>query len=144
LEIKPDAPPKEVWTDADKGRDKSLQTHWMTPVHVDGYVYASSGRHTNNAELRCVELATGKVMWSEPELTRCSLLLVDGYLLCLGESGPLHLLRPTPKKFDEVSRFEWTPPLQGDDAPRRARFRQHPWWGAPVLSHGLLYLRCKD
>ena len=30
-----------VWTDADKGRDKSLQCHWMTPIHVDGYLYGS-------------------------------------------------------------------------------------------------------
>jgi outer membrane protein assembly factor BamB len=144
LEVKPGAAPKEAWTDADKGRDKSLQTHWNTPVYLDGYVYASSGRHTNNAELRCVELATGKVMWSEPGLTRCSLLLADGHLLCQGEYGTLHLLRPSPKKFDEVCRFDWTPPLVGQEDPARARQRQYPWWGAPILSHGLLYLRSKD
>ncbi len=57
---------KALWTDLEKGRDKSLQCHWNTPIHVDGYVYGSSGRHTSNAELRCVELATGKVMWRRP------------------------------------------------------------------------------
>src|SRR5262249_26317309 len=40
-----------VWSDLDRRRDKSLQAHWNTPVHHEGYVYASSGRHTENAEL---------------------------------------------------------------------------------------------
>src|SRR5262249_30497888 len=93
---------KVVWTDAGKGRRKSLECHWMTPIQVGGYVYGSSGRHPRDAELRCVELATGKVMWREPGLTRCSLLLVDNHFVCLGEEGTLRLLRVNPKKYDEV------------------------------------------
>ena len=58
---------------------------------------------TSNAELRCVELATGKVMWSEPDLTRTSLLLVDGHFVCLGEDGVLRLLKVNPKKYEEVA-----------------------------------------
>ena len=49
-----------VWDDAKKTR-KSLQCHWNTPIYHDGYLYGCSGRHTNNAELRCIDLATGKV-----------------------------------------------------------------------------------
>ncbi|MEX0978353.1 MAG: PQQ-binding-like beta-propeller repeat protein, partial [Pirellulales bacterium] len=37
-----------VWSDEKQRRDKVLQTHWNTPVHHEGYVYASSGRHTGN------------------------------------------------------------------------------------------------
>ena len=55
-----------MWSDKDRRRDKSLMTHWNTPVHHEGYVYGSSGRHTNEAELRCVELATGKVPGASP------------------------------------------------------------------------------
>ncbi len=126
---------KEVWTDREKGlRRKSLLGHWMTPIHVDGYVYGSSGRHTNEAELRCVELATGKVMWREPRLTRVSLLLVDGHFVCLGEDGTLKLLKVNPKRYEEVSSVE----LKGADGVPLLRY---PCWAAPILSHGLLFVR---
>jgi outer membrane protein assembly factor BamB len=124
-----------VWTDEDRGRaatgEKSLQCHWNTPIHFDGYVYGSSGRHTEDAELRCVELATGKVMWREPRFTRTSLLGVDGHFLCLGEDGTLRLLNINPKRYEEVSRLE----LDG---------LNYPCWAAPILSHGLLYVRGRD
>src|SRR5262249_12666222 len=45
-----------LWNDADKRRDKSMQCHWSTPIYHEGYLYGCSGRHANNAELRCIEL----------------------------------------------------------------------------------------
>ena len=121
----------EVWTDAKKDRDdKSLMCHWNTPIHVDGYLYASSGRHEPQAELRCVRLEDGQLMWNEPELSRSSLLMVDGHFLCLTERGVLLLLKINPKKFEEVARWK-IPDMK------------YPTWAAPVLSHGLLYIRGK-
>ena len=117
-------------TKRNAGADKSLQCHWSTPIHHGGYVYGCSGRNTAEAELRCVELATGKVMWIKPRLTRTSLLLVDGHFVCLGEDGELRLLKVTPEKYEEVSRMELKdPPLE------------YPCWAAPIFSNGLLYLR---
>jgi outer membrane protein assembly factor BamB len=126
-----------LWTDEKKFR-KSLQCHWNTPIHVDGYVYGSSGRHTSNAELRCIELATGKVQWSEPRLTRSSLLLVDGHFICLSEDGTLRLLKVNPKKYDEVSS------LEVKDPKTQKPLLEYPCWAAPVLAHGLLYVRGDD
>jgi outer membrane protein assembly factor BamB len=145
LEIKPGGY-REVWTDAEKGaRSKSLQCHWMTPIHVGGYVYGSSGRHTNDAELRCIELATGKVIWRERGLTRSSLLLVDNHFICLGEDGKLRLLRVNPKKYDEVSSVELKPlDKDGKPAADAEPFLVEPCWAAPILSNGLLYVRGKD
>jgi hypothetical protein len=142
LEMTPDGY-KEVWTDAKKGRDKSMQCHWNTPIHVDGYLYGSSGRHTGNAELRCIELATGKVMWSVADLTRCSLLLVDGHFICLAEDGTLMLLKVNPKKYEEVSRVQLTTDKTMPEN-EAAHLLKYPCWAAPVLSHGLLYVRGKD
>jgi outer membrane protein assembly factor BamB len=124
-----------VWSDADKGRYKSMQCHWNTPIYRAGYLYGSSGRHTNNAELRCIELATGKVMWSRPGMTRTSLLYVDGHFICLAEDGILYLLKVDPSKYEEISRLEVI---------RQERLLEYPCWAAPILSHGLLYLRGKD
>jgi outer membrane protein assembly factor BamB len=114
-----------VWSDGRK-RDRALMTHWNTPILVDGFVYGSSGRHTNEAELRCVELATGQVQWTQPRLTRSSLLYVDGHFVCLGEDGVLRLARLALKSPDGE-------PLL-----------KYPAWAAPILSHGLLYVRGKD
>src|SRR5262249_43281302 len=92
---------KELWSDAKRGREKALQWHWNTPIHVDGYLYGCSGRHEGNAELRCIELATGKVMWSEPNLNRTSLLLVDGHFIVQAEDGALLLVKVNSKKYEE-------------------------------------------
>jgi outer membrane protein assembly factor BamB len=126
-----------VWSDAKK-RDKSMQAHWNTPIVHDGYLYASSGRHAENALLRCIELATGKVQWSQRGLYRSSLLMVDGHFICQSEVGPLVLLKVNPKKFDLVSIFEVTEPGK-DEA-----LLKHPCWAAPVLAHGLLYVRSEE
>ncbi len=138
LKVKPGAC-DVVWSDERKRpRDKSLMCHWMTPIHHDGYLYGCSGRHEGTAELRCVELSTGKVMWSEPDLKRTSLLMVDGHFVCLGERGELRLLKVNPAKYEEVSRMVVHDPSAGEDGPSLLRY---PCWAAPVLAHGLLYVR---
>jgi hypothetical protein len=123
-----------VWSDADQRR-KGMQCHWLTPAHVDGYLYGSSGRHTQNAELRCIELATGKVTWTQPRLTRCSLLLVDGHFVCLTEEGPLLLFKVNPKRFAPVSLIEVR------EAGQKEPLLDYPCWAAPIFAHGLLYVR---
>ncbi len=139
LEVKPGGY-KEVWTDADKRRNKSMQCHWNTPIYVDGYLYGCSGRHTDNAELRCIELATGKVMWSVPDLKRSSLLRVGDHFVCISEDGALRLLKINPKEYEEKSLAELKRTENGEEVP----LLQYPTWAAPVLSHGLLYLRGRD
>ena len=119
-----------------------MHCHWMTPIFHEGYLYGCSGRHTADAELRCLELSSGKVMWSEPDLNRTSLLLVDGHFVCLGENGVLRLLRANPRKYEEVSRLVLREPRPtGQDAPLLLRY---PCWAAPILAHGLLYVRGRD
>jgi outer membrane protein assembly factor BamB len=134
-----------IWTDADKGRDKSMQCHWSTPIYHEGYLYGSSGRHMQEAELRCIESATGKVMWSQPGLTRVSLMMVDGHFICLGEEGRLLLLKVNPNKYEEVSRMESRHRVPPEETGKSGLSPLlYPCWAAPILSHGLLYLRGKD
>jgi outer membrane protein assembly factor BamB len=120
-----------VWRD--DARQKRLECHWNTPIHVDGYVYGSSGRHEAEAELRCVELATGKLQWRVPGLSRSQLLLADGHFLVLTEYGQLLLVRVNPKRYEEVARIDY--------GATGLRLLKNPVWAAPVLSHGLLYIR---
>ncbi len=137
-----------AWKDSPKLRDeKSMKLHWNTPVYVDGYLYGSSGRHGDSAELRCIEMATGKVKWTQDNLGRVSLMYVDGHLISLGEAGQVQLLRATPEKYDVVATAFLTTKDTG--APDRIdvpdiKLITYPSWAAPILSHGLLYLRGKD
>lgn len=124
---------QEVWTDRDRRRNQSMALHWNTPIVHDGYLYGSSGYHTEEAALRCVEWKTGKVMWSEQNMGRSSLLLVDGALVCLSEDGTLRLIHPTPERYHEIAKWE----LTGDDG---TPLLAYPAWAAPALAHGLMYI----
>lgn len=136
LKVKPGGH-EVLWTDAERGRAKALQAHWTTPIHHEGYVYGDSGRHPGDAELRCVELATGKVKWRQLNLGHVSLVMIDGHFICLCEEGEVLLLRVNPEKYEEVSRLELRDPL-GQSLLRP------PAWAAPIVAHGLLYLRGRD
>jgi outer membrane protein assembly factor BamB len=131
-----------VWSDADKGRRKAMQAHWVTPIHVGGYLYGDSSRHSADADLRCVELASGKIMWREPDNGHTSLLWVDDHFVGLTEYGELLLITVNSAKYQEVCRFQLFRLAAGADIDLRTAARQeYPWWAAPVLSHGLLYVR---
>lgn len=132
VKVTPDGKLGTVWSDSEKDQsDKALMAHWCTPVHHDGYVYGSSGRHTPEGDLRCVEWKTGEVKWEERRTTRCMLLKVDGHVLSFAENGELRLFKLNPQKYEEVARWE-VPGLT------------YPSWAPPVLSRGLLYIRGKD
>ncbi len=126
-----------VWKDSERRRNKAMQLHWNTAIHHEGYLYGYSGRHSRGCELRCVELRTGKVIWSHRVHERGSLLYADGHFISLGEFGTLTLIRLTPEKLKVVSKVL----LVDDRGEERIRY---PAWAAPVLSNGLLYLRGKD
>jgi hypothetical protein len=94
-----------------------------------------------------VELATGEVKWSVPNLTRASLLYVDGHFVCLSEDGTLRLIRVNPEKYELIAEavLEDRPPTEpnpfGFQAPKLLRY---PAWAAPILANGLLYVRGAD
>ncbi|MGO8698744.1 MAG: PQQ-binding-like beta-propeller repeat protein [Limisphaerales bacterium] len=138
LRVKPDGKSvEEVW------RGTALELHWTTPIYLDGYLYAFSGRNEPDARLRCVELKTGKLMWDMDEswphhstqtpsvYGRGSSIWADGRLIAIGEGGLLGLFNPNPAKAEEICRFQ-VPHLH------------YPCWAAPVLSRKKLYLRNED
>ncbi len=126
-----------LWRDGAQ-RDKVMQAHWNTPIHHQGYLYGSSGRHSSDAELRCIQWATGKIVWSQPGLRRASLMYVDGHFVCLGEDGVLRLIKAMPESYQEVARAVVR------ESPDEPPLVKPPAWAAPILSHGLLYIRGDD
>lgn len=133
-----------VWQDP-PGRGKSLETHWNTAIHHDGHLFASSGRNTGDAELRCVEHATGKVRWSQKGLNRASLLYADGHFLVLGEYGTLRLIAADPERYHELAAIDYSKVMVPEpDGEGERPLLAFPAWNAPVLANGLLYLTGKD
>ncbi len=122
-----------------------LEIHWNTPVLHEGFLYAFSGRDEPDAQFNCVELKTGKLMWSRdehwqkhppqgsqfPVYGRGSAILADGKLIALGEGGKLGMFKVNPKQAEEICSF-LVPGLG------------YPCWAAPVLSRKQLYLRSEN
>ena len=138
LEIQDDAP-RVLWQDGGPRSRCRFRAHWSTPVAIDGYLYGCSGRNGPDTDFRCVRLSDGEVQWTDRnrDRQRSSLIAVDGYLIVLGESGWLELMRPDPEGPQILARVDLSDP----DQTGGATLLDYPCWAAPVLSHGLLYLR---
>ena len=134
LDVKSKSEPAVIWQDTNP-REQSLALHWATPVLHEGYLYASHGSGRANAELRCVEFATGEVKWKQKGYGRASVTFVDGHLIVLDENGKLALLKANHDKFELVSEYA--------DADGNKLPIEYPCWAAPVVADGRLYVRGK-
>jgi outer membrane protein assembly factor BamB len=144
---------KELWRDR-----QNMLAHWSTPIYRDGHLYGFSGRHEQEGELRCLDVATGNVVWQTkgydgdveklgldtgtgqildratgkaipfPFFGRGSLTQVGNRFLVLGERGTLALAELSPKGYHEL----W-----------RASFKdiEYPVWPSPVVVGKRVYLR---
>ena len=83
---------EKIWSN-----DESMSNHYSTAVHKDGYLYGFHGRQENGQALRCVELKTGKVKWSDDDFGAGTLMLVEDQLLILRENGELVWAPASPK-----------------------------------------------
>jgi outer membrane protein assembly factor BamB len=89
--------------------DESMSNHYSTSVHLDGYLYGFDGRQEFGQRLRCVELATGKVMWNVDGFGAGTLLIADHTLVITRESGELVLAPASPQGFRFNSRAQLLP-----------------------------------
>ncbi|MGN6134442.1 MAG: PQQ-binding-like beta-propeller repeat protein [Aureliella sp.] len=129
---------KVLWQDGSRRSEQAFRAHWSTPVLIDGHLYGCSGRNQPDADFRCVRLSDGEVLWSVRKHERASVLAVDGYLIVLYEDGVLELVRPSTEKYDVVRTVDLNAvEVPGEHAP----LLDEPCWAAPVLAHGLLFLR---
>lgn len=116
-------------------KSDGLTCYFSTPVAAGKeQVYLVTGSNplaiTHEATLRCVELSTGKVLWSRPKVGTYHAALVrtgDGKLLLLEENGSLVLLEPNPKEYRELARAK----VCGET------------WAHPAIADGRLYVRDK-
>jgi len=132
--------PTVVWQDGGPRNRCRFRAHWSTPVIVDGYLYGCSGRNGPDTDFRCVRLSDGEVMWTDRsyDRQRSSLILVDGYLIVLGENGLVELVEPNTEKMNILASANLAEVL---DQASGQPLLEYPCWAAPVLSHGLLFVR---
>lgn len=122
----------EVVTDGDgvkareKWRNKNLQALFATPMVHEGHVYGCHG-DIGAIQVRCLELATGKLKWTERAGGRFMPLLVEKQLLCLGERGNLLLVEANPERYVQKAELD--------------KLLTYKAWPAPVLVNKRLYLR---
>lgn len=114
--------PKVVWES-----DDALSSQYPTPVHHAGYLYGVHGREDGApAELRCIDVKTGRTKWQQSRFGMAHLILADGKLLALRTEGELLLLELTPDRYRELGRVELTQDIA------RAQ---------PALSNGRYFVR---
>jgi hypothetical protein len=110
---------------------RDFQNHHGGIVEVGGYVYG--GHLPNKGNPTCVELATGRIRWSERSLARGSacVLYADGNLIFRYDRGEVFLVEATPEELRVKGHFT-------------AVTGEGPAWAHPVIHRGRLYLRHGD
>ena len=103
-----------------------LSNHYATSVYHDGDLYGFHGRQEFGPSFRAVELATGKVRWSEDRFRAGTVTLVGDRLLILRESGELVMAAASPDAFRPLVRAQILPPT----------VRAYP-----AIADGFLYVR---
>lgn len=111
--------PSVVW------ENKNVRSMLNAGVVLDGHLYAIDG-NTGKAQLRCLEIATGKVLWTFKDPNHGALTAADGKLVVIGEKGELFIGEARPDGFKPTLRFQ----ASGGK-----------FWTVPVLAEGRLHLR---
>lgn len=102
LEIGADNKLKSVWS------GDSFSSQYATPMHKDGFLYGLAGRHDSRegTSPRCVELATGKIRWTQPGLTAAAAIMAGEHLIVVTERGELIRMDAKPDKATITGRAQ--------------------------------------
>jgi hypothetical protein len=109
--------------------DESLSAHFVTPVRLGAQVCGFHGRQEQGAEIRCVDLGSGKVRWESPRLGTGSLMIWGDQLLVLLETGEWVVAKAETAGWKELFRHQVLG--QGTRA-------------VPAMDRGILFARDKS
>jgi len=97
-------------------------------ILMDGRLYGSC-RDAARGPWVCLDINTGRRMYSERGIGRGSLTYADGMLYAVNHDRTVALVRPSPRAFEIVSHFAIPAAGRG------------PTWAHPVVCNGRLYIR---
>jgi outer membrane protein assembly factor BamB len=114
-------------------KNPKLTCYFSTPIPVGKkHVYVVTGMigFRPTSALHCVEVETGKVLWSKPKVGKYHAALLrtgNDKLLMLSDLGDLVLFDPDPKEYKELARGRV---VKGEQI-----------WAHPALADGKVYFR---
>lgn len=99
--------------------NREMRNHFNNSILVGGHLYGFDGNSNLGriVQLTCMNLETGKAVWKKPGFGCGSLMVADGKLLILSESGTLVVAKASPKGYEELTRSPfldgrcWTVPV---------------------------------
>ncbi|MBI3858122.1 MAG: PQQ-like beta-propeller repeat protein [Planctomycetes bacterium] len=109
---------------------KQMESHIGGFVVIGEHVYGPDG-----GSLKCVEIKTGKVVWSNGCVGKGSITAADGMLFVRGDNkggSSIALVEANPESYKEKGKFAQPSP-SGKET-----------WAYPVVFNGRLYLRDQD
>jgi outer membrane protein assembly factor BamB len=115
---------RELWLS--RG-NQPVANHWSTPVYHNGHLYGMfSFKEYGAGPLKCVELATGKVKWEQPNFGAGNVILAGDTVLALSDAGELITVETNPNTDREIS---------------RAKVVTGKCWSTPAITNGRIYVR---
>ncbi len=122
VQFGPDSKMTDLWAS-----DNVMSSQYSTAVHHQGFLYGFHGREDiGTGSLRCVELKTGTLKWSQDRMPVGHVIASGDLLLVLSVEGGLSLVRASPVKYERLA--------QADIAGGATR-------AIPALSNGRLVVR---
>lgn len=107
--------------------DDQIANHWSTPIYKDGYLYGMfSFKKYSVGPMKCVDVATGKVIWTQPGFGAGNVTLVNDKLVALADDGQLVIVDANPAGYKELA---------------RAKVITGKCWSTPAVSDGKIYVR---
>jgi len=117
-----------AWENSELSND--ILSSILLGVHVYGFDirdYQANREATSKGSFKCLEFATGKVLWSSERVGHASAIAADGKLVLLNDTGTLILARASPDAYEELGRAQI--------------FHRGLCWTAPTLHRGRLFVR---
>lgn len=110
---------------------KEMRNHMNNCVLWQGFLYGFDGNahQSRNVTVTCMDQASGEVKWKERGLGCGSLMMADGKLILLSDSGELVIAEASPEAWRPLS---------------RAQILAGKCWTVPVLAGGRIYARNAD
>jgi outer membrane protein assembly factor BamB len=106
---------REIW------RSNRMKNTFTSSVLYNGFIYG-----LDESILACLDAATGELRWKGGRYGHGQVLLASGHLIVLTEDGDLALVRATPMRHEELTRF---PAIDGKT------------WNHPAMADGVLLIR---
>jgi outer membrane protein assembly factor BamB len=92
-----------------------------------GFLYGLYGfKEFKTMPLKCIEITTGKELWSQDGFGQGGTILVEDNVLIQGDQGQLVLAKATSEKYTELA---------------RAQVLSGKCWTMPTVANGLVFCR---